>query len=337
MSHGCSGDIWRRDYTKPAASAEEDHTIESYAEALLEIALEAYDTIAYNEDADLAMAEARLHLEVPRPRQAASGVGPADRRRMGDRLPKNTTEVYAREQIILHERQSTEIVVQALRIGDIGIATTPNETYALTGLKLKTAEPAAKDHGDRTGQRRRRLHPAARTASAGRLQHVARSIGRTGSPGRAEDRRGGARSCWKKWPADLAATSSRAAGPACAAILKAKPAAYWRLDEFAGPRAVDSSGQNRDAFYEPAVAFFLEGPRSDAFCRHGETNRAAHFAGGRLRSRDRRSGRQVLRLALVLERHARRRPRSHRLDVLTRPRPRPRPLGRPSWHRRRGE
>ena len=33
------------------------------------------------------------------------------------------------------------------------------------------------------------------------------------------------------------------------------------------------------------MAFFLEGPRSDAFCTGGETNRAAHFAGGRLRSR----------------------------------------------------
>jgi hypothetical protein len=32
-------------------------------------------------------------------------------------------------------------VVQALRIGDIGIATTPNETYAITGLKIKAASP----------------------------------------------------------------------------------------------------------------------------------------------------------------------------------------------------
>ena len=29
------------------------------------------------------------------------------------------------------------VVVQALRVGDIAIATTPTETYALTGLKLK--------------------------------------------------------------------------------------------------------------------------------------------------------------------------------------------------------
>ena len=33
------------------------------------------------------------------------------------------------------------------------------------------------------------------------------------------------------------------------------------------------------------MVFFLEGPRSEAFCTGGEMNRAAHFAGGRLESR----------------------------------------------------
>jgi hypothetical protein len=37
--------------------------------------------------------------------------------------------------------------------------------------------------------------------------------------------------------------------------------------------------------YEPGVVFFLPGPRSEFLCNAGETNRAAHFAGGRLRSR----------------------------------------------------
>jgi hypothetical protein len=57
------------------------------------------------------------------------------------------------------------------------------------------------------------------------------------------------------------------------------------LDEFAGPRALDVSGANCDAFYEPGVVFFLEGPWSPAFCTGGETNRAAHFAGGRMTAR----------------------------------------------------
>ena len=32
-------------------------------------------------------------------------------------------------------------MVQALRIGDMAIATTPTETYAITGLKIKAASP----------------------------------------------------------------------------------------------------------------------------------------------------------------------------------------------------
>ena len=47
---------------------------------------------------------------------------------MGDRIPNVSVEAYAREQIVMHERQSTEIVIQALRIGDIAVATTPTET-----------------------------------------------------------------------------------------------------------------------------------------------------------------------------------------------------------------
>jgi len=38
MSHGCSGDIWRRDYTKPAGSRRESDTVESYTDGLLDMA-----------------------------------------------------------------------------------------------------------------------------------------------------------------------------------------------------------------------------------------------------------------------------------------------------------
>jgi hypothetical protein len=203
---------------------------------------------------------------------------------MGDRPPKDTREVYAREQIILNDWQATEIVVQALRIGEIGIATTPNETYALTGLKLKLQSPLANtmvielaNGGDgyipppeqyplggynvwpaRSAGLEVQAEPKIVEAGLQLLEQVA------GRP-----RRNYQQTC----------------GAATAALLAAKPAAYWRLDEFAGPRAVDSSGQNRDAIYEPGVLFFLEGPRSDAYCSGGETNRAAHFAGGRIESR----------------------------------------------------
>ena len=111
---------------------------------LLQIACAGLRDDHLPDDADLAMAEARLQLKYRVPDKQRLEWAQRIVAAMGDRPPKDTTEVYAREQIILHERQSTEVVVQALRIGDIGIATTPTETYALTGLKLKLQSPLRK-------------------------------------------------------------------------------------------------------------------------------------------------------------------------------------------------
>jgi hypothetical protein len=203
---------------------------------------------------------------------------------MGDRPPKETTEVYAREQIILHECQSTEIVVQALRIGEIAIATTPNETYALTGLKLKNQSPLPQtmvielaNGGDGY------IPPPEQHLLGGYNTWPARSAGLEVE---AEPKIAEALLQLLEQVAEKPRRHFRQShGPGTGATLAAKPAAYWRLDELSGPRAVDLSGRNRDAIYEPAVAFFLEGPRSDLFCSAGETNRAAHFAGGRLQAR----------------------------------------------------
>jgi len=73
-------------------------------------------------------------------------------------------------------------------------------------------------------------------------------------------------------------------GPAAETILAAKPLAYWRMDELSGPRARDQVS-SRDGYYEPGVVFFLEGAASQRFNRDGQVNRAAHFAGGRMRAR----------------------------------------------------
>ena len=284
MSHGCSGDIWRRDYTIPASDRGKDPTIQSYAEGLVEIAMAAYNTIEYDQKADLAMSEARPHLNYRVPDEQRLEWARRIVEEMGDRLPKTLQEVYAREQIILHERQSTDIVVQAVRIGKIGIATTPNETYALTGLKIKLQSPLPNtmvielaNGGDGY------IPPPEQMLLGGYNTWAARSAGlevqaepkiTATALHLLEEVAGRSQLNYKQTP-----------GPASAAILQAKPVAYWRLDEFAGPRAVDTSGSDCDAIYEPAVAYFLEGPRSDSFCTVGETNRAAHFAGGRLLSR----------------------------------------------------
>jgi len=79
-------------------------------------------------------------------------------------------------------------------------------------------------------------------------------------------------------------------------VLAAKPIAYWRLDDIVVPTARDASAAGRDAAYESGVALYLPGvgsgagrlpkPELTVSSFAGERiNRAAHFAGGRLRAR----------------------------------------------------
>ena len=289
MSHGCSGDIWRRDYMLPKESWDPYPTIDDYSAALAELALAAYRNIKYEADADVEMAERRFTLKYRVPDQQRLEWARRIVKAMGDRLPKTREEIYAREQIFLHERQQTTVVVQAVRIGSIAIASTPTETYAVTGLKIKAASPLE--------------HTIVIELANGGDGYI---------PPPEQHRFGG----YNTWPARSAGLEVAAEpriteacielleevtgkprrrpvatrGPAARAIAALRPAAWWRLDEMHGPRAVDSSGHGTDAFYEPDVTFFLEGPRSALFCDKGKTNRAAMFVGGRLQARIPRLG-----------------------------------------------
>ncbi len=282
MSHGCSGDIWRRDYTRPE-TWDPTLTIDAYSQGLLEIAMKAYDGIQYRDDVTISMAEQRMTLKYRVPNKQLLEWSQRIVQEMGDRLPKTTPEVYAREQIMLHEAQETEIVVQALRIGDIGIATTPNETYAITGLKIKAASPLAHNMvielangGDGY------IPPAEQHPFGGYNTWAARSAGLEVA----------AEAKITQAAISLLETVSGTprkpyglpTGLASDAIKSLKPRAWWRLNEFTGPMAADASGHNHHAAYEAAITYCLEGPESAAFCGPEAINRAPHFVGGRLRA-----------------------------------------------------
>jgi hypothetical protein len=283
LSHGCSGDIWRRDYTRPEGW-DPALTIEAYTNGLLEIALKAYAGIEYRDDVTLAMAEQRMTLKYRVPDKQLLEWSQRIVDAMEGRLPENTTEVYAREQILLHEAQETEIVVQALRVGEIGIASVPTETYAITGLKVKAASPLAHtlmielaNGGDGY------IPPPEQHAFGGYNTWAARSAGLEvmAEPKIAQAAIG----LLEKVSGQPRRSVELPIGPASEAIRRAEPLAWWRLNEFAGPVAVDASGHHRDAFYEAAVTYGLEGPHSEGFCGADALNRAPHFVGGRVQSR----------------------------------------------------
>lgn len=281
LGHGCSGDIYLRDYAKPAPT--EKHTLQTYTAALVARAMEAYRRIQYRSDATLAMAEAKLPLNYRVPDRQRLEWAQRIVTQLGDREPKTTTEIYAREALMLHERQRTELVLQAIRIGEIGITGIPNEVYALTGLKQKAFSPLQPTFTfDLANGSEGYIPPPEQHPLGGYNTWAARTAGLEvlAEPKIVE-------TCLQLLE-QVAGKPRRnpvpTRGPAANAVLKLNPAAYWRLDEFNGPRAVDA--MNRcDGIYETGVVFHLEGPQSEQFNRPGEVNRAAHFAGGRLDAR----------------------------------------------------
>ncbi len=283
LSHGCSGDIWRRDYFDHTQETQPGSNMTEYAELLADEAKKAYEQIEFRSVAPLRMIERRITLNyrVPDAQQLqwAQQIVEA----MGDRPPKDKTEVYAHEAIILHERQSTEAVLQAIQLGDIAIATTPNETYALTGLKVKLQSPLAQtmvielaNGGDGY------IPPPEQHYLGGYNTWPARSAGLEvqAEPKIVENllemleqltdqQRAAYQSAGKRWEES---------------VLSLDPVAFYRLDEFAPSAAIDRSGQSRTGFLEPGVSMFLEGPQLDSEKPESAAacNRAVHFSGSRL-------------------------------------------------------
>ena len=291
MSQGTSGDLMWMDYASPKTEIGYD----AYAKEVAARAFEACQRIQYHTWVPLKMAERKLPLDYRAPddsrlawaRKVAAAIqGP---------VPKTQAEIYALEAIYLHERPRTELKLQALRIGDLGIAAIPNEVYALTGLKIKAQSPFRTTFNMELANGAEGYIPPPE-------QHVLG--GYTTWPARTAGLEVHAEPRITETALDLleevAGKSRRkvteTAGPYTRIVLAAKPVAYWRMNEMVMPTAHDFSGHGHDGAYQDGVAFYLPGPGSGSgFLPNPELkssnlsgpagiNRAVHFAGGRLKA-----------------------------------------------------
>ncbi|MBL8853606.1 MAG: c-type cytochrome [Planctomycetaceae bacterium] len=289
MSQGTSGDLATMDYGGPA----QPRDMQRYAEGVARFAEQALQSIQYRDHAELAVVEKRLPLRYRVPdRERLEWARPIAAQIEND-VPKSLPEVYAREAIILHERQATEIKLQAIRIGDLTIATLPNEVYALTGLKLKASSPA-KEHFNIE------LANGAEGYIPPPEQHVL----------------GG----YTTWPARTAGLEVDAEpkivetlvtaleevtgqsrrpmldqhGMYARAVLAMKPTDYWRLNEAEGQQARNAVVDRATAMLTPGFAWYLPGVGSgsgvgaetelqtSAFSGPLQINRAVHLADGQV-------------------------------------------------------
>ena len=176
-----------------------------------------------------------------------------------------------------------EVVLQAYRIGDLGVVGIPCEVYGITGLELKARSP---------------LQPTfVMELANGAAGYI---------PPPAQHQLGG----YTTWPARTAGLEVEAEpkivdgllklletisgetrrapivrdGPYAEAVLAAGPAAYWRCEEFRGDRALDASVHRLDAAIEGLIAYRLPGPGPREFTED-RPNGALQLVDGRVVAR----------------------------------------------------
>lgn len=274
-SQGTAGDLHWMDYARPAANP----GIDKYAELVAGKVAEALDNVVYRSDVTLAMAEKKLVLgrRVPDPERLAWAKKLVAE--LKGAKPTKQPDIYAREAVMLAADPRRELKLQAIRIGDLGIAAIPNEVFALTGLKIKAQSPLRTTFTIELANGSEGYIPPAEQHPLG---------GYTTWPARTASLEVGAEAKIAEAVLGLLETvagKKRAAlpdpfvGPYPEKVLGSKPVRYWRLGELAGPELRGYRGETATA--EPGVVFGLDGPLSK-FGGMTAVNRASHFAGGRV-------------------------------------------------------
>ncbi len=139
MSQGTSGDLHWMDYSEPK---KENYGIDQYTAELTDIAFGAYQEIDYHENKpDLAMTETTITLDRRLAGEERIAWAEALNEKRGDRRPENRPEVYAEQVTWFLDHPQEDLILQAVRIGDLAITAMPNEVYGITGLKLKAQSP----------------------------------------------------------------------------------------------------------------------------------------------------------------------------------------------------
>ena len=142
LSNGTSGDVNNIDFTGKRPKREPFEQIGIVAGKVADKSFGAYQSIEHRSDVSLAMAERILTLNRRKPTEE----GYEEAKRVltvedESTLPRRA-KPYARRAIQLYEGPPTvDIKLQAIRIGDLGIVSSPFETFTETGLEIKEKSP----------------------------------------------------------------------------------------------------------------------------------------------------------------------------------------------------
>src|SRR5262249_23771203 len=138
LANACFGDINNIDVHRAAKPSYPYQQIYAVADVVARAIFDAWRNIRYQDWASLGVAEANLEFAVRKPTNREV----TDAKELLEKAPQGPLhlleDIYAHETLQLAkwpDRFTT--VVQALRIGDLGICALPGEPFAQTGLNIK--------------------------------------------------------------------------------------------------------------------------------------------------------------------------------------------------------
>ncbi|MFB3827520.1 MAG: neutral/alkaline non-lysosomal ceramidase N-terminal domain-containing protein [Bryobacteraceae bacterium] len=142
MSNGACGDVTGADFSRPPVKRAPYVRMGEVADALAEEAYRVMQRIEHRAWVPLAMLESELEVGVRRPSAERLAWARAIWEKAASKTRHSRPEIYAREAIFLSQYPpSLRLKLQALRIGELGIAAAPCEVFSETGLAVKRQSP----------------------------------------------------------------------------------------------------------------------------------------------------------------------------------------------------
>jgi len=147
MSNGTSGDInnikFVNSFPKPRPPRKKPfEQIRYVAGSVADEVFRVYSNTKHRESITLAMAERELTLDIRKPTEEQLGRAKKVLAEPDESKLPSYAKVYAENALELAEMPPTDdIILQAIRIGDVGITSIPCEVFAETGLDIKERSP----------------------------------------------------------------------------------------------------------------------------------------------------------------------------------------------------
>ena len=183
-------------------------------------------------------------------------------RMAGREIPSNLQEVYAKEAIYLHDEPPRELKLQAIRIGELGIAAIPNEVFAITGLKIKAQSPFETTMNiELANGSEGYIPPPEQHTLGGYTTWPARTAGLEvqAEPRIVE----GVLGLLEKVADKPRRTAKAIDGPYAQAVIASRPMAFWRLDELQGPTRLRRDWQRQTSHLPRSRCILFAGSQFD--------------------------------------------------------------------------